>query len=56
MNAALRTDRRCAAGPDRNDEYLYYQALLSVWPAGARDGAPIPPELPDGLSSRLSAF
>ena len=30
--AADRRSMRCRR-PDRNDEYLYYQALLSVWPA-----------------------
>jgi (1->4)-alpha-D-glucan 1-alpha-D-glucosylmutase len=54
-NAALRTTVDSLPAPDRNDEYLYYQALLSVWPAEL-PSAPIPSRAPDGLSARLSAF
>jgi (1->4)-alpha-D-glucan 1-alpha-D-glucosylmutase len=54
-NAALRTTVDGLPAPDRNDEYLYYQALLSVWPAELA-GAAVPMRAPDGLSTRLSAF
>jgi (1->4)-alpha-D-glucan 1-alpha-D-glucosylmutase len=32
--AALRTVVNGQSAPDRNDEYLFYQALLGAWPAG----------------------
>ncbi len=54
-NAALRTTVDALPAPDRNDEYLYYQALLSVWPPELAT-APVPTRAPDGLSTRLSAF
>lgn len=34
-NASARTLIRGDYSPDRSDEYLYYQALLGAWPAGA---------------------
>jgi len=55
MNAALRATVDALPAPDRNDEHLYYQALLSVWPAGLH-AALIPTRAPDGLSTRLAAF
>jgi (1->4)-alpha-D-glucan 1-alpha-D-glucosylmutase len=54
-NAALRTTVDALPAPDRNDEYLYYQALLSIWPAELPT-APLPSRAPEGLSARLSAF
>jgi len=55
MNAGLRTTLDGVPAPDRNDEYLYYQSLLSIWPAEP-PGAPIPSRAPDGVSSRLVAY
>lgn len=49
INAAHRTLVHGEAAPDRNDEYLFYQALLGVWPPGAR--APSP-----ALVQRLTAY
>jgi (1->4)-alpha-D-glucan 1-alpha-D-glucosylmutase len=54
-NASLRTTVDTLPAPDRNDEYLYYQTLLSVWPAELA-AAPVPTRAPDGLSTRLTAF
>jgi (1->4)-alpha-D-glucan 1-alpha-D-glucosylmutase len=33
VNAGHRTEVHGQKAPDRNDEYLFYQALLGVWPA-----------------------
>jgi (1->4)-alpha-D-glucan 1-alpha-D-glucosylmutase len=33
LNAGNRTDIHGKKAPDRNDEYLFYQALLGAWPA-----------------------
>jgi (1->4)-alpha-D-glucan 1-alpha-D-glucosylmutase len=33
MNAGHRTEVQGEKAPDRNDEYLFYQALLGAWPA-----------------------
>jgi (1->4)-alpha-D-glucan 1-alpha-D-glucosylmutase len=55
MNAGLRTTVDNLPAPDRNDEYLYYQSLLSVWPAEIAS-APVPSRAPDGFSARLAAF
>lgn len=54
-NASLRSTVDGLPAPDRNDEYLYYQALLSVWPAELASAA-VPMRAPDGLSTRLTAF
>ncbi len=40
VNASLKTEVKGVPAPDRADEYLFYQALLGAWPAGAT-------ELPD---------
>jgi (1->4)-alpha-D-glucan 1-alpha-D-glucosylmutase len=55
INNRNRTRIHGAGAPDRNDEYLFYQSLLGVWPAEAED-APIPAEAPVGLADRLSAY
>jgi (1->4)-alpha-D-glucan 1-alpha-D-glucosylmutase len=55
MNANLRSTVDGLPAPDRNDEYLYYQSLLSVWPAEFAT-APIPTRAPDGLSARLTKY
>src|SRR5262249_11241045 len=54
INASHRTavDREMA--PDANDEYLFYQTLLGVWPAEASD-APIPAEATPALVARVHA-
>jgi (1->4)-alpha-D-glucan 1-alpha-D-glucosylmutase len=55
MNAGLRNTVDGLPAPEHNDEYLYYQSLLSVWPAELA-GAPIPSRAPEGLSARLTAY
>lgn len=44
INADCRSEVDGVPAPDRNDEYLFYQALVGCWPAGAADPA-APPEL-----------
>jgi (1->4)-alpha-D-glucan 1-alpha-D-glucosylmutase len=41
--------------PDRNDEYLFYQALLGAWPAEAAE-MPVPERAPEGLIERLALY
>src|SRR4029453_15747057 len=50
-NASLRITVDGLPAPDRNDEYLYYQALLSVWPAELAS-APGPIKVPGRLYHR----
>jgi (1->4)-alpha-D-glucan 1-alpha-D-glucosylmutase len=53
-NARHRTKIGGAWAPDRNDEYLFYQALLGVWPA--EPPAAPPRQAPAGLAPRLTAY
>jgi (1->4)-alpha-D-glucan 1-alpha-D-glucosylmutase len=53
-NARHRTRVDGAWAPDRNDEYLFYQALLGVWPA--EPPSPLPQHAPADLVPRLSAY
>jgi (1->4)-alpha-D-glucan 1-alpha-D-glucosylmutase len=55
VNAKLRTTIDQQPAPDGNDEYLFYQALLSVWPPEPAD-APVPSRAPEGLTARLTGF
>jgi (1->4)-alpha-D-glucan 1-alpha-D-glucosylmutase len=54
LNAGLRTLIDGEPAPDRNDEYLFYQALLGAWPAAA--GKEVPLVAPADLVSRLSEY
>ena len=47
VNAPHRTAVDCESAPDANDEYFFYQALLSTWPAEP-DNAPLPTEASPG--------
>ncbi|HEY1192159.1 MAG TPA: malto-oligosyltrehalose synthase [Gemmata sp.] len=51
INADCRTAVDGAPAPDRNDEYLFYQALLGSWPAGLMD-----PVAPPDLVARLKDY
>src|SRR4029079_14876277 len=55
INAVHRTavDRKFA--PDANDEYLFYQALVSTGPAELPNG-PIPAEAPAGYVARIRGY
>ncbi len=50
LNAVNRTSVEGEPAPDRNDEYLFYQALLGAWPA-----EPIE-EAPEQLVERLQQY
>jgi (1->4)-alpha-D-glucan 1-alpha-D-glucosylmutase len=41
--------------PDRNDEYLFYQALVGVWPAESLE-ASVPERAPDEMIERLAQY
>jgi (1->4)-alpha-D-glucan 1-alpha-D-glucosylmutase len=41
--------------PDRNDEYLFYQTLVAIWPAEPAS-APLPDRAPDALVERVLAY
>jgi (1->4)-alpha-D-glucan 1-alpha-D-glucosylmutase len=53
INIRNRTIVDGAPAPDRNDEYLFYQSLLGVWPPEPVD-APLPPR--DPLVVRMREF
>ena len=55
VNNRHRTKIHGAWAPDRNDEYLFYQALLGMWPAEAAS-APVPERAPDDLVDRLASY
>jgi (1->4)-alpha-D-glucan 1-alpha-D-glucosylmutase len=50
LNASNRTIVESKPAPDRNDEYLFYQALLGAWPAGS------PQEASEDLVQRLQQY
>jgi (1->4)-alpha-D-glucan 1-alpha-D-glucosylmutase len=55
INAKQRTKIDGAWAPDRNDEYLFYQALLGAWPA--EDASmPVPISAPAELAARLASY
>src|SRR5581483_558077 len=51
MNAACRSAVQGRAAPSRNDEYLLYQALLGIWPAGQ-----MTPERHGEIEARVQEF
>lgn len=51
MNRRLKTDVDGKAAPDRNDEYLFYQTLVGVWPGGQPDQEEL-----EKLSSRVEQY
>jgi (1->4)-alpha-D-glucan 1-alpha-D-glucosylmutase len=55
INAAARTQPGATGAPDRNDEWLYYQALVGAWPA-EKLGAPVPKTAPDAFVERIGAY
>jgi (1->4)-alpha-D-glucan 1-alpha-D-glucosylmutase len=50
LNAGNRTTVEGSSAPDRNDEYLFYQALLGAWPADS------PAEASEELVQRLQRY
>jgi (1->4)-alpha-D-glucan 1-alpha-D-glucosylmutase len=55
INAVHRTAVDRAYAPDANDEYLFYQALVSTWPAEPLD-APLAAEAPPDLVTRMRGY
>ncbi len=55
VNNRNRTTIHGAWAPDRNDEYLFYQALLGAWPAEPAS-APVPARVSDDLADRLASY
>jgi (1->4)-alpha-D-glucan 1-alpha-D-glucosylmutase len=55
INSRNRTKTEGVSSPDRNDEFLFYQALLGAWPAEP-PSAPIPDRAPGDLVERLVAY
>jgi (1->4)-alpha-D-glucan 1-alpha-D-glucosylmutase len=49
LTASAKTGRSRRALPDRNDEYLYYQSLLAIWPEEAETAS-------EDLISRMKAY
>jgi (1->4)-alpha-D-glucan 1-alpha-D-glucosylmutase len=49
LNRGLRAELPGLLAPDDNDEYLFYQSVLSIWPPGSDD-------LPQDLASRVSSY
>ena len=55
VNGRHRTKIQGAWAPDRNDEYLFYQALLGAWPAEA-SSAPVAESACPDLVDRITAY
>jgi (1->4)-alpha-D-glucan 1-alpha-D-glucosylmutase len=55
LNARNRTRVGAIWAPDRNDEYLFYQAVLGAWPAEDA-GVPVPDRAPAGFVARIDAY
>jgi (1->4)-alpha-D-glucan 1-alpha-D-glucosylmutase len=55
INGRQRVKLQGAWAPDRNDEYLFYQALIGSWPAEPRQ-APIAARAAADLTERLVAY
>ena len=55
INESARAPVQGMAAPDRNDEWMFYQALAGVWPAESF-AAPIPATAPDTLVQRVTDF
>jgi (1->4)-alpha-D-glucan 1-alpha-D-glucosylmutase len=55
INAPARNQGGLAGAPDRNDEWLYYQALLGAWPA-EKLGTVVPVAAPAPFVERMGAY
>lgn len=53
LNAAQRTAIDDRWAPDRNDEYLFYQTLIGVWPAENADPAALVPRLREYMTKAI---
>jgi (1->4)-alpha-D-glucan 1-alpha-D-glucosylmutase len=55
INGRNRVKLHGAWAPDRNDEYLFYQALVGAWPAEDA-GLPLPEHAPADVAGRIAAY
>jgi (1->4)-alpha-D-glucan 1-alpha-D-glucosylmutase len=55
LNARHRSRLGTASAPDRNEEYLCYQAMLGAWPAEPA-GIPVPDRAPEAFVERIDAY
>lgn len=55
INSRHRSEISGVQSPDRNDEYLFYQALVGMWPAEPVD-APVPERAPGDIVPRVTAY
>ena len=55
VNRHAHTDVAGVPAPDRNDEWMFYQALLGAWPAEHLD-APVPGTADNDLVERMRVF
>jgi (1->4)-alpha-D-glucan 1-alpha-D-glucosylmutase len=55
INEAARTRLADGEAPDRNDEWLYYQALVGAWPA-EKLGAPVPAQASAEMLARMRGY
>lgn len=55
LNDAARSRVDGLPAPDRNDEWMFYQALIGAWPAEAPDAA-VPATAPPDLVDRMQVF
>ena len=55
INDSARMSLQGRPAPDRNDEWMFYQALIGAWPAEDLN-APLPTAAPDSFVSRMQAF
>lgn len=56
LNRSRRAEVDGARAPSRNDEYLFYQVLLGVWPAEWTGRKPEPGPAHDALKDRLRQY
>lgn len=55
INARHRQSVGDVPAPDRADEYLFYQALVAIWPPEL-ESAPLPAVAPAGLETRVGEY
>jgi len=56
LNRRARSETDEGEAPSPNDEYLFYQTLVGVWPPGLPADAPPPAEVLEPLAERLIAY
>lgn len=56
LNRRLKTDAGGGSAPSENDEYLFYQSLIGVWPCDGPSGSGPDVEVMDDLRQRMITF